>query len=121
MKLILIVDDEVDLTTTYSLLFKLHGFEVLTAANGREALDLIATTRPSVVLSDLMMPVMDGIALSRTLRSTADTASIPIVLMSGAPERHQLTAGDYDVFIRKPVRFPDLLQKIVTLMDTNSN
>lgn len=116
MKLILIVDDEVDLTTTYSLLFELHGFETLTAANGREALDLIGNRRPDLVLSDLMMPVMDGVELSRKLRHGEATARIPIILMSAAPERHRLSEAAYDEFVRKPAKFQELLEKITALL-----
>lgn len=117
MKLILIVDDEVDLTTAYSLLFQLYGFETLTAANGKHALEVIGERRPDLVLSDLMMPVMDGIELSRTLRSSAATAHIPIVLMSADPERHRLSEAAFDALIKKPARFQDMLETITALLD----
>ncbi|GIZ51950.1 response regulator [Noviherbaspirillum aridicola] len=116
MKLILIVDDEVDLTTAYSLLFQLHGYETMTAANGREALDVIARRRPDLVLSDLMMPVMDGVELSRRLRNDEATASIPIILMSAAPERHTLSDRNFDALILKPARFQTMLEKIRALL-----
>lgn len=116
MKLILIVDDEVDLTTTYSMLFKHHGFDTLTAANGSDALKLIGERRPDIVLSDLMMPVMDGIQLAGKLRAAEATAAIPIILMSAAPERHPLAEAAYDAFIRKPARFQELLDNVTQLL-----
>ncbi|HYD94125.1 MAG TPA: response regulator [Noviherbaspirillum sp.] len=116
MKIILIVDDEVDVTSTYAMLLQLHGFRTLTAANGRQALEVMAATPPDIVLSDCMMPLMDGIELSRRLRGDPRTAAIPIILMSAAPERHALSRAGYDVFLQKPVRFQELLAAIERLL-----
>jgi CheY-like chemotaxis protein len=116
VKVILIVDDEVDITVSYSLLFQLHGFETLTAANGREALGIIGNRRPDLIISDLMMPIMDGVAFSKILRASPDTASIPLILMSAAPERHELSSTAYDAFIRKPSKFQDLLAAVGRLL-----
>ena len=95
-KLILIVEDEFELSSTLSMLLELHGFETLMASNGRQALDILANRLPDLVLSDCMMPVMDGIALSRTLRTNPATAQIPIVLMSAAPQQHNLADASFE-------------------------
>ena len=116
MKIILIVDDEVDVTLTYSMLLQLHGFTTLTAANGRQALDVVDATLPDIVLSDCMMPQMDGLELARRLRADLRTAAIPIILMSAAPERHILSDSGYDIFLQKPVRLPELLATIDRLL-----
>ncbi len=65
---LMIVDDEAEIREMLSRHFRFLGFEVLTAANGREALDLLETKRTEIVITDLMMPVMDGIQLLRQLR-----------------------------------------------------
>lgn len=114
--LLLVVDDEVDITETYALYFELHGFEVIKANNGFDALALAATRVPDMVVSDCMMPNMDGVALSRQLRADARLARTPIILMSGAPERHDLRQGSYDLFLLKPVLLERLLREIRTLL-----
>jgi CheY-like chemotaxis protein len=109
---ILIVDDEVDISLTFSMLLELHGYRTLTAANGRQALDATAAQVPDLVISDCMMPVMDGVELARRLRTGERTAAVPIILMSGAPQRHQLSSVGHEAFLLKPVRFPELLATI---------
>lgn len=113
-KRILIVDDEFDLISTYELLFQFHDFTVLTAANGREALELARVTPPDVVLSDYMMPVMDGIQLLLAWRADPALAHIPFILNSAGKV---LTDMDlpYDAFYTKPTKFPVLLAAIKRL------
>lgn len=116
MKLILIVDDEVDITVTYSMLLELHGYRTIAATDGRQALKLAAAHMPQLIISDCMMPVMDGIELSRQLRSDGRTAAIPIILMSAAPQRHLLAEACHDAFMQKPVRFKELVAVIGRLL-----
>jgi CheY-like chemotaxis protein len=113
---ILVVDDEIDITETYALYFELHGFEIIKANNGFDALTAVATRVPDLVVSDCMMPGMDGVALSRQLRADARLARTPIILMSGAPERHDLRNGNYDLFLLKPVLLERLLREIRRLL-----
>ncbi|MBK4738387.1 response regulator [Noviherbaspirillum pedocola] len=113
---ILVVDDEIDITAIYSMLFELHGFEVLTAANGRQALGLIGTEPPDIVLSDCMMPVMDGIELTRILRSDPKTAEIPIILTSALPDPERLGSSKHDLFIQKPANFSALLKSVKRML-----
>jgi CheY-like chemotaxis protein len=115
-KFILIVEDEFDLGATLSMLFELYGFTSVRAHNGRQALDLLKVHMPDLVLSDCMMPEMDGVSLSRTLRADPATSHIPIVLMSAAPQQHDLSAADFDAFIEKPFQFLDLLDTIRRLL-----
>jgi CheY-like chemotaxis protein len=111
-KRILVVDDEIDITAIYSMLFELHGFQVLIAANGRQALGLIGTEPPDIVVSDCMMPVMDGIELTRILRSDPKTAEIPIILTSALPDPQRLGSSGHDLFIQKPANFSALLKAV---------
>jgi CheY-like chemotaxis protein len=114
--LILVVDDEVDITETYALFLGLHGFEVLTADNGPRALEVLARRIPDLIVSDCMMPYMDGVEFSRRVRANAATGAVPIILMSGAPELHDLSSPSYDVFLRKPVLFERLLREMDRLI-----
>lgn len=115
-RLILIVEDEYDLGATLSMLFELYGFASVRVHNGRLALELLQTQKPDLVLSDCMMPEMDGVSLTRSLRSDPATAHIPIVLMSAAPQQHDLSTADFDAFIEKPFQFADLLDTIRRLL-----
>jgi CheY-like chemotaxis protein len=113
---LLVVDDEIDVTETYALFFELHGFEVLKANNGFEAVSQAAARVPDLIVSDCMMPRMDGVALSRHLRADPRLSSTPIILMSGAPERHDLRQGSYDLFLLKPVLLDRLLGEVRRLL-----
>src|ERR1700681_1555625 len=95
MKVILIVDDEVDIISTFSILFELHGFEVLSAANGLQALEMVQKRAPDIIVSDCMMPIMDGLEFSRKVRGNPATHKIPIVLMSAAPAQHRLASAEF--------------------------
>ena len=113
---LLVVDDEVDITETYALYFALHGFEVIKANNGFEAVIVVAHRVPDLIISDCMMPTMDGVALSRHLKADPRLLRTPIILMSGAPERHDLRQGSYDLFLLKPVLLERLLGEIRRLL-----
>lgn len=97
------------------MLFELHGFRFATAHNGIEALERIAEETPDIVLSDCMMPGMDGVELCQRIRALG-TAHIPIILTSGAPQRHDLSTAGHDVFLKKPVMFPTLLDEVLRLL-----
>lgn len=114
--LILVVDDEVDITETYALFLDLHGYEVVTANNAVQGLEVLALRVPDLIVSDCMMPHMDGVEFSRRVKAGANTDHIPIILMSGAPELHDLSSPSYDVFLRKPVLFHALMREIERLL-----
>ena len=121
MPCILLVEDEYDLGSTLSMLLELQGFRTLHVNNGQQALENLAlkmrnNTLPDLVLSDCMMPVMDGLTLSHLLRTNPDTKHIPIVLMSAAPQYHDLSKADFDAFIEKPFHIKDLLDTIMQLL-----
>lgn len=114
--IILVVDDEPDITETYAMFLEIHGYEVLTASNPIEALQIVAQQRPDLVISDCMMPYMDGVEFSANLRAFSPAEPIPVILISGAPEFHDLDSPTYDLFMRKPVLFENLLPEIVRLL-----
>ena len=113
---ILIVDDEFDITSTFSMLFQLRGFETLTANNGQHALEVMKDCIPDIILSDCMMPVMDGIEFSMRVRNDPVTTHIPIILISAAPEQHNLSRAECNIFLRKPIRFHQLLESVNKLL-----
>jgi CheY-like chemotaxis protein len=113
---ILVVDDEPDITETYAMYLELCGFEVLTAGDPVAALAVMATRTPDLILSDCMMPHMDGVEFSARVKANPDLAAIPIILMSGAPELHNLGSPTYELFMRKPLLFDQLVPAIRRLI-----
>lgn len=110
-RLILIVDDESDIAITYSLLFEHSGFRVLTAGNGEDALKVASHNIPDVVLSDYMMPFMDGAELCRQFKQDPKLRDGFFILTSAAMRPTEFVAP-YDLFMQKPVSFHKLLQEI---------
>ena len=110
-KLILIVDDEFDFTAIYETLFQLHGYDVQIASNGREALDLARAAAPDIVLSDYMMPVMDGVQLLLAWRADPRLRHIPFILNS-AGKNLQEAPLPFDAFFVKPTKFALVLATV---------
>src|SRR3954453_17102387 len=79
---ILLVEDAPFLRYAFGRLLRMHGFEVKEANDGREALACVPKFRPQLVVTDLMMPGMDGIELIRRLRADPETASLPVVAIT---------------------------------------
>jgi CheY-like chemotaxis protein len=112
---VLIVEDSCDLRHLYARVLRRAGFRVYEASNGREALARLSGIAPDVILTDIMMPELDGIELIRRLRSRPATAAIPIVLMTAAAteeakqDARQLGVAD---ILEKPVDSQALLDRV---------
>ena len=109
MKTILLVDDEFDMRTVFEMVFALEGYEVLCAADGEEALQKIAERKPDIILTDWMMPFMDGPELCRRVRASPDTKNIPIILLTAAPRELPSTNKLWDAMLTKPAKIDALL------------
>jgi CheY-like chemotaxis protein len=114
-KLILVVDDEFDVLSAYAMLFEFRGFRVRTAPNGAEALAVARREPPDIVVSDYMMPVMNGADLCVAWRADPVLREIPFILTTAGllPKDVQ---PPYDLFFRKPVPFDTLLAEIRQLI-----
>ena len=110
-KLILVVDDEFDVLSAYTMLFEYRGYRVRTAGNGEEALAKAALERPDIVISDYMMPVMDGAELCLRCRADPALRDVPFILTSAGIPRKDL-AIPCDSFFKKPIRFEALVEEI---------
>ncbi len=97
------------------------GLEVITAGDGQQALDLMASEQPALVLMDMSLPVLDGWTACRRAREDDRIRHIPIIALTAhameSDRVHALEAG-CDDFATKPVDFPALLTKIRTLADS---
>ena len=109
--LVLVVDDNADMRAYIRSILE-EEFHILEAETGHEGLALATSELPDLVLADVMMPGMDGITLTRKLRDTSDTATIPVILVTAradtASEVQGLSDGASD-YITKPFD-PDVLQ-----------
>ncbi len=111
MKKILVVDDEFDILTTWRLVLEMEGYEVSTATNGRAALDVARSSKPDLVITDWMMPHMDGVQLIRELAANETLGKVPVILMSAAANAPQLERP-HARFYRKPFSIDDLLAAV---------
>ena len=112
---ILIVDDDEDLRVLVGRVLKQSGHQVLEAADGCEALDMIRKDQPDLVLLDLYMPPPDGMEVLRTLRSQPQTANLPVVILTAAGDevstRMSFDMGATD-FLSKPFSPPQLNARV---------
>jgi PAS domain S-box-containing protein len=116
---VLLVEDDETTRLPMRHLLELSGFDVMTACDGPEALDLLASNRPSLVLLDLMMPRMDGIEVLRRIRGADHLADLPVLILSGdvLDERiQQLRALGVSGTLAKPIDFDRLLAVLEELL-----
>jgi putative two-component system response regulator len=116
---VLIVDDYAPNLCGLGLLLQQADYAVLTATNGRDALDIVRSQRPDLVLLDVVMPGISGLDVCAELKRNAETRFIPVVLISGAQERQTRLAGldaGADDFLNKPVDLEELSTRVRSLM-----
>ena len=111
---LLIVEDNVELLLLMQQLFS-RNYHVLTAANGKEALQKIRTHELDLVISDVMMPIMDGRELTRKLKNDPNTKALPIILLTAktqAEDREEALSIGADDYVTKPFKMRDLELRI---------
>jgi len=117
---LLVVEDIPDILKLLDATLKFKGYRVVTAQNGQEALDAIQRERPAMVITDILMPKMDGFSLVHRLRINPETRDIPVIFLTAtyvAPEdkAFALTIG-VSRFIEKPVDFDQFLPTVAEIM-----
>ncbi len=113
MSLVLIVDDERGLAKLLGQILAEEGHRVLIATNGQQALEQAVNDPPDLVLTDFMMPIMDGAGLIRALGDTPTLAAVPVILMSSMPEESVAPrCSGYAAFIRKPFNLVELIEVV---------
>jgi CheY-like chemotaxis protein len=113
MAVVLVVDDEVGIANLLSDVLSDEGHRVLVAANGHEALKRAEEERPDLVITDFMMPVMDGAQLIKAMAEHPDLKGVPVFLISSVPEAAiRDKCSGYAVFIRKPFRIYDVVERV---------
>jgi signal transduction histidine kinase/DNA-binding NarL/FixJ family response regulator len=119
---ILLVEDDPDMLASLSRLLRPH-FHVTTAENGEEGLLRLAETKPKLIISDVMMPGMDGFAFIREVRSREETTAVPVIFLTALYSHEEMLEGlQYGAvdYIRKPFDRDVFLEKIRSLLATQS-
>jgi len=112
---LVVVDDEPSIREICVDVLSSEGYEVSTADNGREAVDLLASEPADLVLMDIMMPVMDGVAACKLIRENEQTRDIPVVIMSASNNIHSRISELQCVasaVVPKPFDFDQLLDTV---------
>jgi CheY-like chemotaxis protein len=114
---ILVADDNECIRNLLERLFRQTGYQVEFASDGEELIRKALAQRPALVLTDLEMPLVDGLEAIRQLRSDARTASVPMLLFSAWADAAPLArAAGADEFITKPFTNTDLLSRITAYL-----
>ncbi len=117
--LVMVVDDSLTVRKITSRLLTRAGYRVVTAKDGSEALEMLESELPAIMLLDIEMPRMDGFEVTRHIRANATTRSLPIIMItSRTAEKHRDHAFELgvDTFMGKPYQDEDLLGEIETLI-----
>ena len=117
MASILVVDDEFGIGELLEAVLEDDGHHIVTAMNGRHALERMPEAQPDLVISDFMMPVMDGAALLQAIRAEPETKDLPFVLMCALPESaiaDRVTG--YTAYLKKPFKIAEVSKLIDSLL-----
>jgi DNA-binding response OmpR family regulator len=118
---VLVVDDDPVIVRLLEVNFEMEGFTVLTATDGMEGLERARAELPDIIVSDVMMPRMDGLQMVGELKADETTASIPVVLLSAKAQADDVQSGlgaGADDYVTKPFEPEDLLERIVKLLSS---
>jgi CheY-like chemotaxis protein len=118
VKTILIVEDEAGIAEVLVILLEQEQFAVVAAANGREALEALKKSKPDLILTDVMMPLMSGPDLCKVVRADPAFADIPIVFQTSVEEwavREHF--DDFDAFFLKPYHMKELVTALHALTE----
>ncbi len=120
--LILVVDDDEDIARFVEFNLKVHGFEVMIARDGQEALEVMEQRRPDLAVVDWMMPRMDGVELTRKLRAEPLTSALPVIMLTAraltVDKVLGLTAG-VDDYLVKPFDTAELIARVTSTLRRN--
>lgn len=122
MSRVLIADDEPHIRKLVSFTLANHGHEVLEATDGGEAVEMVTTEHPDLVLLDVMMPVMTGYDALRRIKADPLTADIPVIMLSAKSQRAEVAEGldcGAREYICKPFTPKDLVQRVGEILGTS--
>lgn len=112
---ILVVDDDPKLRTLLSRFLTAKGFEIVEAANGAEGVEMAQNAQPGLIVMDINMPTMDGFAATRAIKAQAQTAQIPVLVLTAEDAQanyDDIYAAGADGYVSKPVDFEQFLGRV---------
>ena len=116
---VLIADDDDDVRDVIEFGLQVAGFRTMTADNGQSALDLAVKRRPGVIILDVTMPQLDGLSVCSRLHASAETAEIPVLMISGAADPADLALGyaaGADDYLPKPFSSHEMMRRLNWLL-----
>ena len=119
-KTVLIVDDEPNIVLSVEFLMQRDGLDVVTANDGQEALELLASSRPDLMILDVMMPRKNGFEVCAEVRADPELAGMPILMLTAKGREAEMKKGislGADAYITKPFSTHDLVAKVHELLD----
>ncbi|MCS7251085.1 MAG: response regulator [Anaerolineae bacterium] len=123
MAKILIAEDEKDIRELIAFTLEFGGFDVITAINGQEAVELARQHRPDLIILDVRMPKMTGYEACRVLKSQEETRAIPVVFLSAKGQESEIRQGmeaGADAYILKPFAPDELIQQVHMILSRHS-
>ena len=122
MPRLLLVEDEESAAEMLAAILELEGFHVTLAANGKRAIEVLEEAQPALIITDYMMPMMDGIEMAQAIRAMPAYSTVPILMTSGVAEaalkEHESLLS---AFLRKPFRIEALLEVVRRLLSNASS
>ena len=115
---VLVVDDDPVISKLLEVNFEMEGYDVIIAANGVEGLAAARADRPDLIVSDVMMPVMNGLEFAAAAKADPNLADIPFVLLSAKAQTADVNAGMdlADDYVTKPFDPLELLERAAALL-----
>lgn len=120
MKKILIVDDEPNIVMTLEYTFKKSNYEVFIARDGHEALEILKTNFPDVIILDIMMPMVDGFATLEQIRKDANLQHTKVMFLSAKNKESDIEKGlalGADAYMTKPFSIKKVVEKVEELLN----
>jgi DNA-binding response OmpR family regulator len=118
--LVLVADDDADVRELVVFRLERAGYEVITAGDGEEAVELALRRRPQVCVIDVMMPKLDGYEVTERLRASEELAGVAILLLTASVYEDSVERGfeaGADDYIKKPFSPKDLVERIAAALD----
>jgi len=118
-KKVLVVDDEVHIVYVVAIKLRNNGYEVISAENGSDALELACREKPDIVVTDFQMPIMTGLELVEKLRQNEQTKDVPVIMLTARSfaiengRKQELRISEY---LSKPFSPKDLLRSIEDIL-----